>query len=262
MMYWVYDISSLHFALLTVAVFVGFGAIGLLLTRWLMGRIRRHVIETNDVVGFYFGAIVGFYGITLGLISVGVWQTFSDADNKSTLEAAAIESLYRDISSYPEPPRSAMQTQLKDYVHNVIGVAWPMQRKGIMPKGGTELMTALQKSMFPFEPQTQGQMAIHQEALRQYNRLSELRRLRVLSATSGLPGTIWYVLILGAAASIILTWLFSVESVRRHLFLTGLYSGLIALLIFLIAALDNPYRGEFSVGPDAFELVLDRINKM
>ena len=105
-------------------------------------------------------------------------------------------------------------------------------------------------------------MAIHQEALRQYNRLSELRRLRVLSTTSGLPGTIWYVLIFGAAASIILTSLFSVDSVRRHLFLTGLYSALIGLLIFLIAALDNPYRGEFSVGPDAFELVLDRINKM
>ena len=262
MMYWVYDISNLQFALFTLVAFVGFGTLGLLATRSYLGRRSTHVAETNDVVGFYFGAIVGFYGITLGLISVGVWQTFSDADNKSTLEAAAIESLYRDISAYPEPPRAAMQEKLKDYTRNVIDVAWPMQRKGQTPKGGTELMTALQKSMFPFEPQTQGQMAVHQEALRQFNRLSELRRLRVLSATSGLPGTIWYVLILGAAASIVLTWLFSVENVRRHLFLTGLYSGLIGLLIFLIAALDNPYRGEFSVGPDAFELVLDRMQKM
>ena len=262
MMYWVYDISNLQFGLLTLVTFVAFGTIGLLAARWLIGRSKKRVMETNDVVGFYFGAIVGFYGITLGLISVGVWQTFSDADNKSTLEAAAIESLYRDISAYPEPPRTIMQEKLKEYTRNVIDVAWPMQRKGQTPKGGTELMTALQKPMFHFEPQTQGQMAVHQEALRQYNRLSELRRLRVLSATSGLPGTIWYVLILGAAASIVLTWLFSVESVRRHIFLTGLYSGLIGLLIFLIAALDNPYRGEFSVGPDAFELVLDRINKM
>jgi Protein of unknown function (DUF4239) len=262
MMYWVYDISSLSFALMTVAAFVTFGVTGLLVTRWFLGRRSTHVLETNDIVSFYFSAIVGFYGITLGLISVGVWQTFSDADNKSTLEAAAIEALFRDITSYPEPPRSNMQLALENYTRNVINVAWPAQRKGLQPKGGSELMTILQKQMFPFEPQTQGQMALHQEALRQYNRLSELRRLRVLSATSGLPGTTWWVVILGAAASILLTWMFSVDNVRRHLFLTGLYSGLIGLLIFLIAALDNPYRGEFSVGPDAFELVLERMGKM
>ena len=177
-MYWVYDISSLNFALFTLAAFVAFGVLGLLATRWYMGRRTRNVLQSNDIVGFYFGAIVGFYGITLGLISVGVWQTFSDADNKSTLEAAAIESLYRDVSSYPEPTRTAAATALKDYTKNVIEVAWPMQRLGQTPKGGSERMTELQKAMFPFEPQTQGQMAIHQEALRQYNRLSELRRLR------------------------------------------------------------------------------------
>lgn len=261
-MYWVYEISNFKFALLTVATFVAFGVAGVYGTRWLLGRRRSHVIAENDIVGFYFAAIVGFYGITLGLISVGVWQTFSDADNKSTREAAAIESLFRDFSSYPEPPRKALQARLLNYTENVISSAWPQQRAGQIQHGGTELMNEIQKVLYPFEPQTQGQIAIHQEALAQYNKLSELRRLRVLSATSGLPVTIWWVVILGAAASIALTWLFSVENAKRHAFLTGIYSGLIGLLIFLIAALDNPYRGEFSVGPDAFELVLDRMKKI
>jgi len=262
MMYWVYDISNFKFALLTLAAFITFGISGLYGARWFLGRRRSHVIAENDIVGFYFAAIVGFYGITLGLISVGVWQTFSDADNKSTLEAAAIESLFRDFSSYPEPPRKALQTALLNYTDNVINSAWPQQRAGQTPRGGTELMNEIQKILYPFEPQTQGQIAIHREALSQFNTLSERRRLRVLSAKSGLPATIWWVVILGAAASIALTWLFSVESVKRHAFLTGVYSALIGLLIFLIAALDNPYRGEFSVGPDAFELVLDRMKKI
>jgi hypothetical protein len=30
-------------------------------------------------------------------------------------------------------------------------------------------------------------------------------------------------------------------------------------LIFLIAAMDNPFRGEFSVSPEAFETVLQYI---
>ena len=33
----------------------------------------------------------------------------------------------------------------------------------------------------------------------------------------------------------------------------------IALLIFLTAAMDNPFRGEFSVSSDAFETILNKI---
>ncbi len=80
-------------------------------------------------------------------------------------------------------------------------------------------------------------------------------------AGQGLPETVWWVVIVGSSASILLTWLFTVENLSRHLFLTVLYSGLIGLLIFLIAALDNPYRGEISVGPEAYERVLSRMKK-
>ena len=109
MMYWVYDLSSLNFALLTVGSFVIFGVVGLTIARWVLGRRRGHVMEANDIIGFYFSAIVGFYGITLGLISVGVWQTFADADNKATLEAVSLEALYRNAGNYPEPARGSFR---------------------------------------------------------------------------------------------------------------------------------------------------------
>lgn len=262
MMYWVYDISTFSFALLAVSVFVAFGAGGLLAWDWLASRRAQGPIEPNDNVGFYFGAIVGFYGITLGLISVGVWQAWSDADNKSTMEATTIESLYRTIGGYPEPLRAEMQAKVVEYTVHVIEGSWPAQRRGEQPSGGTAMFTALQKLLFAFEPATQGQMAIHQEAIHQFNRTSEFRRLRSLSANGGLPGTMWWVVIVGAAASICLTWLFRFENKRRHLFLTALYSCLIGLLIFLIGAMDNPYRGEMSIGTDAYERVLSRMRKM
>ena len=40
-----------------------------------------------------------------------------------------------------------------------------------------------------------------------------------------------------------------------HLLLTTALAVFLALLIFLIAAMDHPFRGEFSVGPDAFGAV-------
>ena len=42
--------------------------------------------------------------------------------------------------------------------------------------------------------------------------------------------------------------------------LFGLLLGLVAV-IFLIAALDNPFRGEVSIGPDSIALVYDTLMK-
>jgi hypothetical protein len=43
-----------------------------------------------------------------------------------------------------------------------------------------------------------------------------------------------------------------------HLLLGGLLSFVMALMIGLIALMDNPFRGELSVSPQAFQLVYDR----
>jgi len=37
--------------------------------------------------------------------------------------------------------------------------------------------------------------------------------------------------------------------------LTGILAALLGLLVFLLAAMDLPFRGDYSVGPDSFELV-------
>ena len=80
----------------------------------------------------------------------------------------------------------------------------------------------------------------------------ELRRERLFSVSTGMPEVVWWVLLLGAALNILLTYLFAVERLGVHLLLTLALTAFIALLVFLIAAMDHPFRGEFSVGPDAF----------
>jgi hypothetical protein len=61
--------------------------------------------------------------------------------------------------------------------------------------------------------------------------------------------------LLAAAASIALTFLFILPDERAHLLLTVILAGFVGLLIFLIAAMDRPFRGEVSIGPEAFEAV-------
>ena len=56
-----------------------------------------------------------------------------------------------------------------------------------------------------------------------------------------------------------LTYFFWVENVKLHALLVVAFSSALAMLIFLTAAMDNPYRGEFSVSTDAYKYVVEHV---
>jgi Kef-type K+ transport system membrane component KefB len=179
MLYRLYDIPNWLFGLIVIFTFVSFAIGGLYVTHKRLGVYNKDQLEANGIISAYFGAVVAFYGITLGLISVGAWQNFSDVENKAAREASAVAALYRDVSNYPEPTRQVLRAKLKDYTRYVVDVAWPQQRKGIIPTGGTERIQSFEADLYPFEPKTMSQLALHQETLRQFNSLIELRGMRL-----------------------------------------------------------------------------------
>ena len=76
--------------------------------------------------------------------------------------------------------------------------------------------------------------------------------------TTGIPSVMWYVVIVGALINLAMVWLFEMRFLA-HLFLGGLLAFYVGTIIFLIAAMDNHYRGEVSVSPEPFELVYKRM---
>lgn len=258
-LYWVYDLPNWLFGLLTIAVFVGFGIIGLLPTRAWVRRQHRTDHSHNDIVGYYLAAVTVFYGITLGLVAVGTWTSYSDVEAKVDREAEVVSSLYRDVSSYPGPIRSDLQTTIMAYTRYVIDVSWPQQRRGIVPSGSGIYLDQFQHRLLTFEPATLGQQVLQAETYKQFNNLIEARRARLSAVTTGLPGSLWALVIIGAMISIAVTLFFDTLSLRMHVWMTILMSGLLGLMIFLVGTLDNPFRGKVSVGPGSLELVYAQI---
>jgi hypothetical protein len=211
--------------------------------------------DWNEVMGYVLSCHGVLYGILLGMIAVGTYQNYSDVEQTVEQEASALGALYRDASSYPEPIRGELQALLREYTRYVIEEAWPAQRRGIIPEGGTARVTAFQQKLVSFEPATTGQEILHGAAVQQFNRFVELRRERLHHVTTGLPPVLWYVVAVGAVLGIVLTWLFSINRLSVHLCVAGLLSLLTGLVVFLIAAMDHPFRGEVSVSPEAYEIV-------
>jgi Protein of unknown function (DUF4239) len=254
-MYWVYDLPTWLFAILSVIVFVAFGLAGLYLLRGWVERIDNGHHAYNHIVGFFLAGVTVIYAVSAGLLAIGAWATFADVQGKIDHEASALGALYRDTSAYPEPARALMQEDLRRYVRQVIDVGWPMQRRGIVPNNSSAALTDFQEHFMTFEPQSEGQKILAEETYRAFNDLTQSRRARLNSVDLEMPGPLWNLIIVGAGICIAVSWFLHTESFVMHVWMTVLFSSLLALLIFLIAVLDNPYRGEMSVSPEPLERV-------
>ena len=215
----------------------------------------------NEAVGIYVSAIGVFYGITLGLITVGASTTFNDISAQVDREATSIASFYRKVSNYPEPTRSTLQNQTQSYTDYIIKQAWPLQRRGIIPSGIIKQVIAIEKNLDAFEPTTSAQTALHDITLRAFDEMSKFGRLRLQNVQTGLPGALWAIVILGALLNIFLTWLLVLDHNQPHVWLGIVFNATIGILIFLTAAMDNPFRGEFSVSADSIQMVFDQLMK-
>jgi hypothetical protein len=257
-MYWVYGLPNWLFAVLTIAVTMVIGLVGLKATRKWVQRIHGDRNSHNEVVTAYLGAVCVFYGITLGLFAVATWQNYTDVETRVGQEAAAVGTLYRDIGSFPEPNRTELQADLRRYVRQVIDVAWPQQRRGIVPDEDGLTLSLLQSHLSRFEPTAEGQKVIYAEVYRGFNTVAEFRGRRLQSVQGGLAGPLWAIVLAGAFLSIAMTWFFDMKSESMHLWMTVMLASLLGLLIYLLAALDNPFRGEISVAPQPFEIMYSK----
>lgn len=231
---------------------------GLVGFKTVVERRFRLTEEMNNDIIFFASAISVFYSLTVGLIAVGVWTTYTEVEEVVSAEAATIGALYRDLSSYPEPPRSLLQAELRSYTQEVITRAWPAQARGTLDDDATRLLTTFQRELTRFEPATPGQQILHAEALDTFNELITLRRLRIGGVGGGLPGVMWLIVVLGALLTIGVTYLLQIQR-SVQIVLTAMLALFIGLVIFVIACLDRPLSGPLGIGPEAYQLVIDRL---
>ena len=256
----IHDIPAWAIGPASVLAFVVPAMIGLWLAhRGIYPRLRLgETLIDNGVIGWFFAGVLTIYGITLGLIAITTWENSSRVSGIASQEAATIAVLYRDSGVYPPPLRDQLQTTLRDYTRFVIEKAWPAQQRGEILNDGSRLLDNFRNQLFASEAATESQRILQAEIFRTYNELVELRRERTEAVNVGVPGPIWAVILLGGALTIVVSYCFQVQQFRLHLFLTASLAAMIGLLVFLIAALERPYRGAVSVEPTAYQIVLDQ----
>ena len=258
MFYWIYDYASWKAGVLFALVFVAITWVCTFVLRRFLHPWFHRDRRANEMVGFVLSSYSVFYGILVGLVAVAAYQNFGTVGDLVTREASSLSALYRDLSGYPQPIRGRLQDDLREYTRSEIERDWPQQQRGIVPSEGTHRLRQFTDDLLTFEPAQMRDQIVHAETLRQVNNYMDYRRSRLNSVTVGIPAVLWWVVGIGAVIAVLLVAMLDME-IHVHLILGAALSMFLGLVIFLIAAMDNPFRGEVSVTPAPFWQVYETL---
>ncbi|GAA4668823.1 DUF4239 domain-containing protein [Streptomyces chumphonensis] len=232
---------------------------------WQRGRERRagpeeqpeDASQTPDVIEYLIMMIGVVYAIVLGLAIAGVWEARDGATEWVRLEAQALHEVHERVEAYPDPVRDRVRSDVDAYVAYTVGTEWPrMNAQGELTERGDALFHRVRTGVAAFEPGTTLESHAYPGLVDQVAAADEARTARGQSAGSTMPGVVWFGLIAGALVVVGMVFALQIGRTARELLLAGLFSALIAFLLFLIWHFDAPYARGVADATEPFTTLL------
>jgi hypothetical protein len=240
-----------------VVLYVGISIAGLLIIRKLYPHYKCKL--HNDIAGFIFATLGVIYAVLLAFIVVITWQDFDKAENITISEANCIAALYRDATPFPAEFRAELKSDLTNYVKAIINEEWQMMAKGQRSAGAQKMQEELWKLYSGFQPKNETQKIFFTESVKKLNQAAEMRRQRIIYASTGINPLLYFVLIVGSFITIAFTMLFGTENIIPHMIMVTLLAAMIAITLFSVIVMDYPFMGDISIKPDVFINILSSL---
>ncbi len=249
---WLETFPTAVTGVLIVGGFVG----STLVLGYIVGRYTSTEVRTahNDQAGFILAVIGVIYAVLLAFVAIGVWDRFQQAQTRSYEEAGAVATLYRDSESFPTG--GALRATLREYVRAVIDDEWPRMRFGQRSSLADALIATADSEVRGLPVGAMHLEGIHLQMLSAMDSLMLNREARLTVDATGINVIMWMVLIVGGYVTVGFTYLFGFDRTIMQQLMIGGLALLIGLVLFLVIALDYPYRGSISVEPNAFRAFL------
>ncbi|WP_328903833.1 DUF4239 domain-containing protein [Streptomyces sp. NBC_00441] len=203
--------------------------------------------ETPDVIEYMTMMIGVIYAIVLGLAIAGVWEGRGAAQEYVRQEAQALHEVSERSAVYPQDVRARIRADVDTYVSYVVHDEWrTMTEHGTLSDRGAELLDRVRDDVTDYRPRTDHEGQAYQPLVDQVAAADDARSARGQSAGATMPGVVWFGLVIGALVTVGLIFTLQIRRTFRELLLAGLFSVLIAFLLFLIWDFDSPFGRGFS----------------
>lgn len=209
--------------------------------------------ETPDVIEYMTMWIGVVYAIVLGLAIAGVWEARSAAQDHVQAEAQSLHEISERVRVYPPDIRDRIRTDIDAYVTQVVDTEWKsMADHGKVTARGTELLDRIRQDVTDYQPKTDFEAQAYQPLVDQVTAADAARNARADSTGATMPGVVWFGLLAGAVITIGMIFALQIRRTARELVLAGLFSALIAFLLFLIWDFDAPYSRGITASAEPF----------
>jgi hypothetical protein len=255
---WLESLPTFDTGLIIVGGFVASTLLlGLLVHKFTSHELRA---ANTDRAGFILAVIGVVYAVLLAFVAIGVWERFQEAEVRTYDEAGALATVYRDSLSFSHSDR--LRTVLRAYVRSVIDDEWPQMRRGEKSKFADLLLETAHADVRALPAPLPNLQNIHAQMLAAMDTALNDRETRLTVDFIGINEVMWIVLVLGAYATVGFTYLFGFERTLMQQLMIGGLALVIGLVVFLVVALDYPYRGSIAVQPEAFRSLLENLNAL
>lgn len=226
----------------------------------LVHRLSPDGRNANDALSGVFTIVAGLQAVLLAFVLISLFDTVDSVADGSYREANALVGVHWASDALPAPVRDEMGELSRSYARTVVDSEWPRMQDGVAVDGtGWDLLERMRAAIEGAPAESQWQQERKSEAASQLWTVYETRQARLATAgDAGVSTVVWLALIVGSILTVSLVYLFDVSKLVMHMVVVGALAATIALLMFSIYQLQNPFSGEL-VQPDAFSSAIDRM---
>lgn len=249
------------FQMTDIAIFSLLGIITVVVSLTGVFLVKRFIpiqlrYENNAVIGVTCALISVIYAVLAGITALYLTNNNTYTIEAVQNEASAVANLYRNSSLLPEPTRGQIHHTLKEYLHEVINVEWPLMAYGkkINTDGDAIVDVVSQQLKMQHQPTTT-ELTVIQEMLDEMKIWYDARQKRISMSYAKLNPEIWVVIFIGTVLMLFINYLFGMNF-YLHLYIVIATALIISSMVFLLITLDRPFQGEFGISAEPFQTLL------
>lgn len=240
-------------------IFAG-GAVVLVFVPYFILRRALHPRsgdDTETIAGSILFRIGALHGLILALVFADELARNQNVRDIVSYEAAAIADLLRNLERVERT--AAIEESVTAYLHSVIFDEWPNMGNRKLSAQTWLQWDAMYSNVLDLTPSNLSEESLREHLLNDVVAISEYRERRLFSASYGLSLPFWAIAIAGFVLISVPYFVFRPGLVNLCLLTTfGVYNGMV---IYLILALSNPYKGPANIEPTPFLIVYESLSQ-
>ena len=220
------------------------------------------LVENHAVSGFIYNAVCVIYAVLIAFVVFVIWSNLEKTNSKIEGEANNLLNLYYDANAYPDSIKKEIQSTIREYVKRVTNEEWVSLGEGKADSSATKSFIKLNRIFLSIKTSDVANTEVLTQSINNMHDVREFRRHRILSSKQNMPDILWLVLILSTVIIVAFTFFFSVKNIWQTNVMRSFLGYVSVRVLYLIYVLDHPYVGVDAIKPEAFQPLIDIINRL